>query len=89
MDDEYIPFDFEHFVEDGLEYFDLIKYYYHIGKLLEGKKDKELVVYITKQINIKEVKDLLQLFLIKEIIRNKEENESYAFEENILEKMEE
>ena len=88
VDDDYIPFDFEHFVEDGLEYFDLIKYYYQIGKLLENKKDVELIGYISEQVNVIEINSLLQLFLIKEIIRNKEENEPYTFEVNMLEIME-
>ena len=84
VDKNYIPFDFEHFVEDGLEYFDLIKYYYQIGRLLEDMKAKELTAYIFKQINVKEIRELLQLFLIKEIVRNKEESETCSFEENML-----
>jgi len=88
VNDKYIPFDFEHFVEDGLEYFDLIKYYYQIGKLLENKKDVELIGYISEQVNVMEINSLLKLFLIKEIIRNKEENEPYIFEVNMLETME-
>jgi hypothetical protein len=88
VDGDYVPFDFEHFVEDGLEYFDLIKYYYQIGRLLEGMKAKELITYISEQINIKEIESLFQLFLIKEISRNKEESEPYFFEINVLETME-
>jgi hypothetical protein len=84
VDRNYIPFDFEHFVEDGLEYFDLIRYYYQTGKLLEGMKAKKLIAYIFKQINVKEIRELLQLFLIKEIVRNKEESETCSFEENML-----
>ncbi len=83
----YIPFDFEHFVEDGLEYFDLVKYYYQIGKLLNQLDTATLITFISEQIEIKEIKTILQLFLIKEIIRNKEENESYEFEANMLEMM--
>ena len=82
---EYIPFDFEHFVENGLEYFDLIKYYYQIGRLLKSMKAEELIVYVSEQINIKEIGSLFQLFIIKEIVRNKEENAPYNFEINILE----
>lgn len=83
-----IPFDFEHFTEDGLEYFDLIKYYYKIGKLLENMDANELITYIFEQINIKEIRELLQLFLIKEIVRKKEENEPHTFEINVLNVME-
>ena len=88
VDKDYVPFDFEHFVEDGLEYFDLIKYYYQIGKLLENMEANKLIVYIFEQIKVKEIRELLQLFLIKEIIRNKEENEPYDFEAKLLEVME-
>ncbi len=88
VNDEYIPFDFEHFVEDGLEYFDLIKYYYQVGKLLEGKTEKELIDYIGMQVKVGEINELLQLFLIKEIVRNKEENEPYDFEVTMLETLE-
>ena len=87
VDERYVPFDLEHFVEDGLEYFDLIKYYYQIGRLLEGKNANDLVVFISEMINVKEIRELLQLFLIKEILQNREENESCDFEVNILEEI--
>lgn len=86
--DDYIPFDFEYFVEDGLEYFDIIKYYYQVGKLLESKKDKELLEYIIDNVKIQEIKELFTLFLIKEIIRQKEENDSFEFEEIMINIME-
>jgi hypothetical protein len=82
--DNYTLFDFEYFVEDGLEYFDLIKYYYQVGKLLESKKEKELVAFVSANINIPEIQELLQLFLIKEILRGKEENELFEFEEDMM-----
>jgi len=88
VNDVYIPFDFEHFVEDGLEYFDLIKYYYQVGKLLEKKKQQELVKYVSEQIEVAEIKELLTLFLLKEIVRNVEENELYDFEVEMLETLE-
>jgi hypothetical protein len=83
----YVPFDFEHFVEDGLEYFDLFKYYYQIGHLLERMGPKELIEFISEKINIKEFRQLLQLFLIKEIVRKKDEKESYDFEIKIIEEL--
>lgn len=82
--DKYIPFDFEYFIEDGLEYFDIIKYYYQIGKLLESKDDKELYFFVKKQVNILEFKELFELFLVKEIVRQSEENESFEFEDNMI-----
>ena len=87
VNDDYIPFDFEHFVEDGLEYFDLIKYYYQIGKLIESLNANELVAYVSAKVNTIEVEQLLKLFLIKEIIRNTEENEECNFEIKMLKMM--
>jgi len=84
LEEKYIPFDFEYFEENGLEYFDLIKYYYQIGKLLNSMKNEELILYISKQINIEEIEILLELYLIKEIILSKKENMNYEFEENML-----
>jgi hypothetical protein len=86
--EEYIPFDFEYFVEDGLEYFDTIKYYYQIGKLLEAKDGEELVEFVSTQVNIPEIKELITLFLIKEILRNKKENEPFEFEEALIKVLE-
>ncbi len=82
--DKYIPFDFEFFVEDGLEYFDIIKYYYQIGKLLESKDNKELYIFVKEKIYILEFKELFELFLLKEIARQSEEGEAFEFEENMI-----
>jgi len=84
VNDRYIPFDFEYFEEDGLEYFDLIKYYYQIGRLLKSKQDKELIDFIFNNIKIQESKELFELFLIKEIVINKIEDKSFEFEEKII-----
>jgi len=88
VDEGYIPFDLEHFVEEGLEHFDLIKYYYQTGKLLEKKSGEELLNYISEQIEAKEINALLTLFVVKEIVRNREENEPYDFEVAMLETLE-
>jgi hypothetical protein len=84
VDNRYIPFDFEYFEEDGLEYFDLIKYYYQIGRLLNYKQDRELIGFIFNNIKIQEIKELFELFLIKEIIINRIENKSFEFEKKII-----
>ena len=84
VEENYIPFDFEYFVENGLEYFDIIKYYYQVGKLLEFKVNEELVSFISDNVNIQEIKELLELFLIKEILRGKEEGEPIEFEINMI-----
>ncbi len=65
---EYIPFDFEYFIEDGLEYFDLIKYYYQIGSLLESKDGNELKNYVCTKIDINDIEHIYDLYLIKEKI---------------------
>jgi len=82
--EEYRPFDFEYFVEEGLEYFDLIKYYYQIAKLLEQKNEKEIIEFIYQTIQLAEIETLFQLFLIKEIVRNNNEDVDYAFELSVL-----
>lgn len=84
IQDEYIPFDFEHFVENGLEHFDLIKYYYQIGKLLKKKNGLKLFEFVNLNSNIPEFKTLFQMFLIKEIQRNSEECVSFDFEIDLL-----
>ena len=86
--EKHIPFDFEFFVEDGLEYFDIIKYYYQVGKLLESKVDEGLYTFVKEQINVLEFKELFELFLIKEIVKQSKENESSEFEKNMIKIME-
>jgi hypothetical protein len=73
--DEYIPFDFEYFVEDGLEYFDLIKYYYQIGSLLESKSGDTLKNYVCSKIDMSEIAYIYDLYLIKEEVLNNLESE--------------
>ena len=81
---DFIPFDFEYFVKDGLEYLDLIKYFYQIGKLLNQLNNEDLILFIKQEVNIQEIEELLKIFLIKEILKNIIENEDYLFDENIL-----
>lgn len=88
VDGKYIPFDFEYFVENGLEHLDMIKYYYQVGKLLEAKKGEELYRFLEKELSIDGLKELFMVFLIKEIVRQKVENESFEFEENMFKVME-
>lgn len=81
---DFIPFDFEYFVKDGLEYLDLIKYFYQVGKLLNQLNNEDLILFIKQEINIQEIEELFKIFLIKEILKNIIENEDYLFDENIL-----
>ena len=77
-------FDFEYFTEKGLEYFDLIKYHFQIGRLLKGKNQQELYQYISEKISIKEMKELLSLFLLKEIMSCFQQEKSADFETKML-----
>ena len=79
-----IPFDFEYFEENGLEYMDLIKYHFQTGYLLKGLSGTELIDFIRQKITISEINSLVTIFLIKEIVRKTEENESCVFEREIL-----
>lgn len=81
----YLPFDFEYFVEDGLEFFDFIKYHYQIATLLEKKTGDDVIKCISKRIPIDEILILLQLFLIKELVRCSEEGASCCDECKLLE----
>lgn len=74
-----VPFDFEYFEEKGLEYMDLIKYFYQVGRLLRNYSKLKLVNYITNNIRITEI-DLL----IKEILKRKNDKENYQFEKELL-----
>ncbi len=80
----YTAFDFEYFTEKGLEYFDLIKYHFQVGRLLQAKNKKELYVYINKKINIKEIKEILSLYLLKEIMVSMQQEKECDFEEEML-----
>jgi len=84
VENDYIPFDFEYFVEDGLEYLDSVKYYYQVGKLLDGKNGTELLNFIKQNLPIDEINYFILLFLIKEILIQIEENSDYEFEEKLL-----
>ncbi len=85
VENKYIPFDFEFFVEDGIEFFDLIKYHYQVATLLEKKRGEELISYIKEKTGVEEFTLIFQLFLIKEITRCYEENEPYDADAKLLE----
>ena len=77
-------FDFEYFTEKGLEYFDLIKYHFQVGRLLKGKNQQDLYQYISQKINIKEIKEILSLFLLKEIMSAFQQEKTADFESKML-----
>lgn len=77
-------FDFEYFTEKGLEYFDLIKYHFQVGRLLKGKNQEDLYQYISQKISIKEIKEILSLFLLKEIMSAFQQQKTADFEAEML-----
>jgi hypothetical protein len=77
-------FDFEYFTEKGVEYFDLIKYHFQVGRLLKGKSQKELYSYISEKIRIQEIKEILSLFLLKEIMNCFQQEKTAEFESQML-----
>ena len=79
-----IPFDFEYFEEEGLEYLDAIKYHYQIEHLLNIKTGIELIYAISSKVDINEFMIIFQIFLIKEIINKHETSEPYDFESSLL-----
>jgi len=81
---KYVPFDFEYFIENGIEFFDSIKYFYSIGKLVKNKKGRDLLLYLNKNIHLKEPKEFFSLFLINEVIRNIADKVPYNFEVELI-----
>lgn len=73
-------FDFEYFEELGLEHLDHIKYYYQIGKLLKSLTKQALLQFIQDNVQIMEFKEIMGVFLAKEIVRCQLDEENYDFE---------
>lgn len=80
----FIPFDFEFFVEDGIDYFDAIKYHFQVGRLLKNKSCNALLTYIYSKIKPVEPEIIVSLFLFKEIIALSKLDKDYSFEEQML-----
>jgi tRNA A-37 threonylcarbamoyl transferase component Bud32 len=79
-----VPFDFEYFVERGLEHLDAIKFIYQLGKLLNGFQGNELQDFVITQIECDESQLLFKIFLIKEILRLENDGENFDFELQML-----
>lgn len=77
-------FDFEYFQENGLEYLDIIKYHFQVGRLLKNKSKQELFNYLSQKIEIIEIKELLIVFLLKEIMVAIKQQKQYNFESEML-----
>lgn len=69
--------DFEYFNEKGLEYMDLIKYYFQTATLLKKMSGEKLVRYVLAQVDDKNAPVLFIIFLLKEIVRRIEEEMPY------------
>jgi len=87
-DNRLILFDFEYFVEKGLEWLDFIKYYYQIGRLLKNYNMIKIINYVYAHFDIKEKDILFQFFLYKEIADKMRENKTCEFEINLLKMIE-
>jgi hypothetical protein len=65
----YVFFDFEYFVSEGLEYLDLIKFHFHKASLLKKIKNLELIHYLEIKTSLgARFNEVFIVFLIKEII---------------------
>lgn len=65
-------FDFEYFVNDGLQYMDLFKYHFQVERLVKNKKPSEVIDSLRSLIHASEFEILLVIFLIKEIVQEME-----------------
>jgi len=82
--DRTIPFDFEFFEEVGLEYLDEIKYHFQIENLLNGKAGGQLLSVLEEKIQIQEFRQIMEVFLIKEILIKTEIGSAIDLEEELL-----
>jgi hypothetical protein len=82
-----VPFDFEYFEEQGLEFLDEIKFHFQIAHLLRGKKGNTLISALSSRVMIAEFDLILQVFLLKEIINKCKAGASYDLEIALLRKL--
>lgn len=80
-----VPFDFEYFEENGLEYLDELKYNFQIEHLLNGKVGTALITAISKNVKIPEFEILFQIYLMKEMVLKSSDNTSISLEKSLLE----
>lgn len=82
-----VPIDFEHFVEDGIEYFDLIKYHYQYAKLILKHDALESIAYVKREVQIKELEIIFVLFIINEILLLSNEKQTCDLEYAIVKEL--
>ena len=78
-------FDVEYFEKDGLEYMDLIKYFYQQADLLYNHNEKDLIKTISIKIKKENFIEIFKIFLIKEIFFYIEEKKEIKKLKNLLE----
>jgi hypothetical protein len=79
---DYVLFDFEHFVEDGLEYMDIIKYYFQVEYLINKKTSFSVYEYLSGKLKIDELFEIYNIFLMIEYLKtNDKEYRRYVLEE--------
>lgn len=63
-----VPFDFEYFIENGIQYFDEIKYHFQYFNLIKSYKGEKLINSIANKLSIREFDIIFFVFLLKELI---------------------
>ncbi|MDD5053076.1 MAG: hypothetical protein PHO27_10135 [Sulfuricurvum sp.] len=84
QNDQYIMFDFEYFVQNGIEYFDLIKYNYQIADLIDKCSNLDLIDRVIKNIDSENNIEIFILYLLKEIVSKVHEGKDISKEDALL-----
>lgn len=81
---EILPFDYEYFVENGLQFLDEIMYHFRIIVLLKGKKGQEIIDEVRAKMDREDSETLFKIFLAKEVLICHATGENYETELNLL-----
>jgi thiamine kinase-like enzyme len=87
-DGELALIDFEYFKADGIQEFDLIKYYYQIGSLLKKHKKQQLISYVESNTKLKYFSSFFKLYLLKEVCIKLKEKKITTEEYDLLKLLE-
>jgi len=82
-----VPFDFEYFEADGLEYLDELKFHFQEQHLLHQKVGKELISGVFSKVGLEEFDCLFKIFLLKEIANKMKIEESVELERSLLKQL--
>ena len=80
-----LPFDYEYFEENGLQFLDELMYHFRVITLLKGKKGQAIIDELRMKFNRSDFEILFKIFLAKEILICKTAGEKYKTELNLLE----